>query len=258
MKGLGLVGIHHRHERKLFSKIESEIYTDSGDDESKECGRKKKLPIHKYIFAVAVMLLLVLRFSGIVRRNNLFWSEPKSNQGTLNYRHIRGTVQNILKQDNNTQVADDNSPMNDNEDIDPDGDSHRIDSASISPDGTVIVESDSDENATVESDSDENAIVESDSDENATVKSDSDDNAHEYEYHPSIDNELDMLEKIFESAPSIDNNMDMEQCQKSPIDPSIEDTITTGWGCDVFENTFYNSKVDNPNVRACLIEYHPQ
>eukprot|EP01084_Bolivina_argentea_P110870 197912_1 len=249
MRGFNLVGMHNRYEKKS-PQIGTRV-------QGKKLEEKKiaSSSIPKYIFTVAFVLLFVLHFSGIVRRDDLTWSETKSNKDTLDVRNSIDAVRNTAKQDDNihmadanTHVKDDGPPMIDNEAIVPDDDSPMIDNGAIVPDddppmidngvivpdGTVVVEAESDGDIIPDDDSN---VVEMES------------NGHiiKYEHDPSIDIEVNMTEKIFESAP-LRENVDLEQCQKSPMDPSINETITARWGCDMFEKYFYNPEVHNTKV----------
>ncbi len=293
MRGFGLVGIHHRYEKKS-PQIGTRV-------QGKKLEEKKKVSssIPKYIFTVAVVLLLVLRFSGIVRHDDLTWSETGSNEDTLDDRNTTMLDDNIHVADANTHVKDDGFPMIDNGAIVPDDDSPVIDNEAIVPDddspvihngaivpdddspvidneaivpdddspvihnGAIVPDNDSpvihneaivpDGNVVVEAESDGNIIP--DYDNNIIVEVESNGHMITYQHDPSIDNDVNMTEKIFGSAP-LRENVDLEQCQKSPMDPSVNDTITARWGCDVFEDSFYNSEINKTKVRALFYTTH--
>ncbi len=89
----------------------------------------------------------------------------------------------------------------------------------------------------------------------ANVVVGSSDDSISLDYDPNI-NEVILTQAIFVSAPPIREDVDLSQCLTSPLDVSIKDTITAGWGCDVFETAFYDPEINMTKVGRIVCTTH--
>ncbi len=159
---------------------------------------------------ILVAVLLLVPFFTWITRYGWTRNGTASNDATLEQDNI-ALMRNTNMQDDNTHEKHDGTPKEEvNDAISPDekydGTSKEEANDSISPD--------------------ENEVATSG-------------DIMKYGHNPYT-HEVNATQQIF-GRPSIQEDWDLSQCLRSPLDPSINDTIDSGWGCDVFHRLFYDS-----------------